>query len=95
MEYLVKPEKALDWHFTPIQSHTQFHRLFPFYPADLQLLRHMALSLCPNSLALICQLSGGINKLVSADLLAPPTSSHASTQSQSYCMNIPAKKLLD
>jgi hypothetical protein len=40
----------------------------------------------------ICHLSGGINKLVSADLLAPPTSSHASTQSKSYCMNIPAKK---
>jgi hypothetical protein len=35
--YLTKLEDSPeDWHLAPVRGHTRIHKLFPFYPADLQ-----------------------------------------------------------
>ncbi len=68
VQYLTKLEDSHeDWHLAPIQEHTQVHKLFPFYPADLA-------NLEMHRITTVFQIfkthqSRGINKLISPDLI--------------------------
>ncbi len=66
--YLARLENSpKDWHLAPIRGHTQVHKLFPLYPADLAILdTHGIITVFQ---LFETHLSKGLNKSISAELL--------------------------
>ncbi len=56
-----------DWHHALIWGHSQIHKLFPFYPADIATLQTLQINTVSQSFE--THLSEGIDKDISSDLL--------------------------
>ncbi len=66
--FLKKTEDSQeDWHHAPIWGHSRIHKLFPFCPTDIATLQTLQI----NTVSQIFEthLSGGIDKIVSPDLM--------------------------
>jgi hypothetical protein len=63
-QLLLKLEGSVeDWHLAPVWGHSRFHKLFPFYPADIATLQVLQINIVLQ--IFYSHLSGGIDKTVS------------------------------